>query len=106
MRYLLAFGPSPTAALLAADTHAAMAAAGHRRVGEDVLLSHHLLPQAIATEPEVVLDYLALVQPDTFGEVADDATGTARMLVAARVGTTRLIDTMEIVLGTPSGLKE
>lgn len=68
MRYLLAFGPSPAAALLAVDTHAAMAAAGHRRVGEDVLLSHHLLPQTIATAPEVVIASRDLVGDVPVGE--------------------------------------
>jgi pantoate--beta-alanine ligase len=42
---------------------------------------------------EVELDYFALVRPDTFQSIDDDYHGPARALIAARVGTTRLIDT-------------
>lgn len=42
---------------------------------------------------EVELDYFALVRPDTFQSIDDDHHGPARALIAARVGTTRLIDT-------------
>ncbi len=44
------------------------------------------------------LDYLALVDPMTLTEVADDATGPALLAVAARVGTTRLIDNVPVRL--------
>ena len=47
----------------------------------------------------VTLDYLVVVDPDTFLPVNDDATGDAIVLVAARVGTTRLIDNARIQLG-------
>ncbi|WP_051682040.1 pantoate--beta-alanine ligase [Cellulomonas sp. HZM] len=45
------------------------------------------------------LDYLALVDPESFTPVAPGATGDATLLVAARVGTTRLIDNTALVLG-------
>ena len=38
------------------------------------------------------LDYAALVNPVTFSELADDYTGPGLFVVAARVGSTRLID--------------
>ena len=42
---------------------------------------------------EVELDYFALVRPDTFQSIDDDHHGPVRAIIAARVGTTRLIDT-------------
>jgi pantoate--beta-alanine ligase len=52
--------------------------------------------------PEVKLDYLAVVDPSTFDSVdGDSATSgltSVLMLVAARVGTTRLIDNVRIHL--------
>ncbi|GAA4694668.1 pantoate--beta-alanine ligase [Promicromonospora umidemergens] len=44
----------------------------------------------------VVVDYLALVDPVTARSVADDFSGHALLLVAARVGTTRLIDNQAV----------
>ena len=45
------------------------------------------------------VDYLALVDPVTFDRVGDGYTGPALLLVAARVGATRLIDNAPVVLG-------
>ncbi len=47
----------------------------------------------------IELDYLVVVDPDTFLPVVEGATGPARVLVAARVGSTRLIDNALIQLG-------
>ena len=58
-----------------------------------------VLAEAAAADPPLRLDYLALVAPDTFAEVADDATGPALLLEAASVGKTRLIDNAKLVLG-------
>lgn len=44
----------------------------------------------------VVIDYLALVDPVTVDAVTDDYSGHALLLVAARVGTTRLIDNQAV----------
>jgi pantoate--beta-alanine ligase len=46
----------------------------------------------IDAQPLVKLDYLVVVDPRTFLPVAGDYRGPARMLVAALVGSTRLID--------------
>jgi pantoate--beta-alanine ligase len=43
--------------------------------------------------PLVRLDYLDLVDPTNFQSVSDDYQGPATVVVAAVVGTTRLIDT-------------
>jgi pantoate--beta-alanine ligase len=49
-------------------------------------------------EPLVQLDYLKVVDPATFLPVDDGYRGSAIVLVAARVGTTRLIDNERIAL--------
>ena len=49
-------------------------------------------------DPALELDYLAIVDPDTFEEAGEDYAGPARLLVAARVGTTRLIDNTPLSL--------
>jgi len=50
----------------------------------------------IDSRPLVKLDYLVVVHPQTFLPVDDDYRGSARMLVAALVGTTRLIDNVPL----------
>jgi len=49
-------------------------------------------------ESLVSLDYLKVVHPDTFLPADDDYRGPALVIVAARVGSTRLIDNELIVL--------
>ncbi len=46
--------------------------------------------------PEAKLDYIALVDSESFESIDDDFTGRARLLIAAKVGETRLIDNLEI----------
>jgi len=50
-------------------------------------------------EPLVTLDYFAVVKPSTFQPVDDDYRGPATVLIAAKVGDTRLIDNERIRLG-------
>jgi pantoate--beta-alanine ligase len=51
------------------------------------------LARRIGAEPLAALDYVAVVDEDTFEEV-DRVEGTARALVAARIGPARLIDNL------------
>jgi pantoate--beta-alanine ligase len=54
---------------------------------------------ALMGESLVELDYLRLVNPTTFGPLDDGYRGPAVALIAARVGSTRLIDNAPILLG-------
>jgi pantoate--beta-alanine ligase len=51
--------------------------------------------QVVAEEPEVRLDYLAVVNIDTL-EPIDDVSHGALVPIAAYVGTTRLIDNVQL----------
>jgi pantoate--beta-alanine ligase len=55
-----------------------------------------VLDAAASAEPPLVTDYLALADPDTFEEAVTDQAGKALLLVAARVGSTRLIDNVAL----------
>jgi pantoate--beta-alanine ligase len=52
--------------------------------------------KVFSSNPEAKLDYLALVNPQTFEELEDGFTGQALMIVAAEVGNVRLIDNRTI----------
>ena len=61
-----------------------------------------VLDDAAAGDPPVLADYLALVDPATFTEADGSHDGPALLLVAARVGTTRLIDNTPLSLSGAS----
>jgi len=85
----------------AADTHAVAKAVpgGPAAVRAAARL---VLDDAARLSPPLALDYLALVDPSDFTEVADGHTGEAVLAVAARVGTTRLIDNIPLTFGAAS----
>ncbi|AWW38326.1 pantoate--beta-alanine ligase [Streptomyces cadmiisoli] len=61
-----------------------------------------VIDEAARLDPPLALDYLALVDPSDFTEIGDDFTGEAVLAVAARVGTTRLIDNLPLTFGAAS----
>jgi len=60
-----------------------------RRAARDVLVR----------EPLALVDYLVLVDPETLDDVPEWYRGEAVLLVAARVGRTRLIDNVPLTVG-------
>ncbi|MGQ2912698.1 pantoate--beta-alanine ligase [Aeromicrobium sp.] len=76
-------------------SRALRAAADEGVVGRDAVLkaAHEVLDAADGVE----VDYLVVTDP-LLGDVDDSYEGEARILVAARVGTTRLLDNQPVVL--------
>ncbi|MEU3145990.1 pantoate--beta-alanine ligase [Streptomyces sp. NPDC006999] len=81
----------------AADAHAVATAGGPGAVRA---AARQVLDAAARFTPPLTLDYLALVDPSDFTEIGDGFTGEAVLAVAARVGTTRLIDNIPLTFGT------
>jgi pantoate--beta-alanine ligase len=88
-----------SAALGLSRALAAGAAAAAAGPGAVLAAAHAVLDRAAAGDPPLALDYLALVDPVTFTVADDGYHGPALLLVAARAGTTRLIDNAQIALG-------
>jgi pantoate--beta-alanine ligase len=76
-------------ALAAGEAASAEGASAVRRAARDVLVR----------EPVALVDYLVLVHPDTLEDVPEWYRGEAVLLVAARIGTTRLIDNLPLTVG-------
>jgi pantoate--beta-alanine ligase len=91
-RYLSAEERGEALALSAALSAAADASAG------GVTAALAAARGEFASRPLVELDYFAVVDPDTFLPVDDGYRGEALALVAARVGSTRLIDNATITV--------
>ncbi|MER5489760.1 pantoate--beta-alanine ligase [Streptomyces sp. NPDC002490] len=96
-RALDALGESRAAADAHAVAHAAPGGPAAVRAA-----ARAVLDAAARLTPPLDLDYLALVDPSDFTEVPDGHTGEAVLAVAARVGTTRLIDNLPLTFGTPA----
>ena len=94
-RYLSAAERTTALALSAALA----AGAAHRTPQDARTAAAAVLIEAERADPPLRLDYLALVDPRDFREVAEDFHGPAVLAVAARVGNTRLIDNTPLVLG-------
>ncbi|HWC36089.1 MAG TPA: pantoate--beta-alanine ligase [Mycobacteriales bacterium] len=79
--------------------------AGRRRAADGPAAVLAAAEAELAGQPELSVDYVALVDAETW-EPAGDRTRFGKILVAARVGSTRLIDNGDVRLGTPGGLKD
>ncbi|PZG57140.1 pantoate--beta-alanine ligase [Spongiactinospora gelatinilytica] len=77
-------------------SRALRAGAAQRGPAEIRRAAGEVLDAAAHAEPPLKLDYLTLVDPLTFTEVPGDHQGEAVLAVAARVGTTRLIDNITL----------
>ncbi|MDT0214101.1 pantoate--beta-alanine ligase [Rothia sp. ARF10] len=80
-------------ALAAGADQAAYGPSAIRRAAREVLVE----------EPLALVDYLVLVHPSTLQDVPEWYRGEALLAVAARVGTTRLIDNTPILVGPGGG---
>jgi pantoate--beta-alanine ligase len=70
---------------------AAQDAARQPSVAAARIAAYEVLQRA-AEDPDFVLDYATVVNPVTFADLPDDDPGPALFVVAAKVGSTRLID--------------
>jgi pantoate--beta-alanine ligase len=95
--YLSAAGR--TSALYLSRALAAASAAAAQGATATVTAASGVLDEGAAASPPVELDYLVLADPVTFVEVGPGHHGPAVLLVAARVGTTRLIDNISLEIG-------
>ena len=79
------------------------AAAARAGQGQDpaaaLAAARAVLAAAATASPPVSLDYLALVDPVAFTEIGPEHRGPALLLIAAKVGTTRLIDNTALQFG-------
>jgi pantoate--beta-alanine ligase len=73
--------------------------AGPQGAASVLAAARAVMAAAAAATPPVRLDYLVLAEPGGLTEVGGDYAGPALLLVAAKVGTTRLIDNMQIMVG-------
>ncbi len=80
------------AALALPRSLAAAASAAGQGAAAALAAASAVLDLAAGGNPPVELDYLVLADPDTFADVGPEYQGRALLLVAAKVGGTRLID--------------
>ncbi len=95
---------SRNAYLAPADREAALALSAALRAGRQAASGgpsavRRAARTVLVGEPLVLVDYLVLVHPATLADVPEWYRGEALLAVAARVGTTRLIDNVPLLLG-------
>ena len=90
-----------TSALALSRALAAARAAAAGGAASALGSAREVLARAAAADPPVTLDYLVLAEPAGLAQVGPGYLGPARLLVAARVGATRLIDNAALNVGGP-----
>lgn len=95
-RYLSAEDRATARAIPAALAAGRDAAAGGP--GSVLSAARRVLDRRVSNGQALQVDYLSLVHPDTFAPVSERYAGPAVLAVAARVGTTRLIDNIPLSL--------
>jgi pantoate--beta-alanine ligase len=93
--------PERTSARALSRALAAARAAADSGTADALAAAGAVLADAAGADPPVKLDYLVLAEPDGLTEVGPDYIGPAVLLVAAHVGTTRLIDNAAVNVGGP-----
>ena len=88
-----------SSALFLSRALAAAAAAAPAGAAAALAAARAVLDTAGAASPPVELDYLVLAEPDGLAEAGPDYAGPAVLLVAATVGSTRLIDNARFTVG-------
>jgi len=84
----------------ARSLNVALVAGAAAAAGEGVAAALAAAREVLDAEPALSVDYLALVDDETWEE-AGTGTTKGRLLVAARVGTTRLIDNVVVTFAAP-----
>ncbi|GAB3110522.1 pantoate--beta-alanine ligase [Janibacter alkaliphilus] len=80
--------------------------AGAERAEEGPSAIRRAAREVLVHEPLALVDYLVLVHPETLEDVPEWYKGEALLAVAARVGTTRLIDNTPVLVGPGGGARE
>ena len=95
--------PSPTGDRAAPVGRPAGGGGGRRRGPSAIRRAARAV---LVREPLALIDYLVLVHPDTLEDVPEGYQGEALLAVAGRVGTTRLIDNLPLLVGPGGGALE
>jgi pantoate--beta-alanine ligase len=91
--------PERVSALALSRALSAARSAGPQGAESVLAAARTVLDDAAGSQPPVLVDYLVLAEPAGLAEVGAGYTGPAVLLVAAKVGTTRLIDNAQIMVG-------
>ncbi len=94
---------SPADRITALTLHRALTSArAAAEAGANAIQVRQAALDVFAQQPQIDVDYVVVVDPNTIEDANVTFVGEALVLVAARVGTTRLIDNMRIEITEPT----